>query len=1123
MPPINKVNTMKRYQLVNNILGWVVFVIAAVIYLITIEPTASFWDCGEFIASADKLEVGHPPGAPIFMLMGNLASHFASEPSKIPMMLNALSAIFSALTILFLFWTITHLTRKLLMPGAVDALNPSEEATVRENMTLLQMITVLGAGLVGAFAYAFSDTFWFSAVEGEVYAFSSLMTAVVFWLILKWEDVADESHSDRWLILIAYLMGISIAIHLLNLLCIPAVVLVYYFRKTPNATWKGAGIALLISFGILIAILYGLIQGLVEVCGWFELLFVNGLHLPYNSGVLFYVVLVAGVLFWAIRQTMQEDARMKRTKIAFIVAITLLGMPFIGNGLFLGICIILALTVFLFWSKKVNVRALNTILIGLLVITIGYSSYALIMIRSAANTPMDQNSPEDIFTLREYLGREQYGETPLFYGQTFVSEVKYEAKGNLLEAVTKDEGPVWGQIAKRDASEQDRYYQVDRKKRYVYVDELNTLFPRMFSSDARHVQAYKEWSNFKGHRVQVNNSQGRKWVTKPTFGENLRFFVLYQVNFMYWRYFMWNFSGRQNDIQGHGEVSNGNWITGIPFIDRHWVGPQDNMPDSIAKNKGHNTYYMLPLLLGMLGIFFQVYSGKRGAEQFWVTFLLFLMTGLAIVIYLNQTPYQPRERDYAYAGSFYAFCIWIGIGTIMLVKGLKYLKLPEKVSVPLGVLLALLVPLQMVSQTWDDHDRSGRYVARDFGMNYLTTCEPNSIIFTNGDNDTFPLWYVQEVEGYRTDVRVCNLSYLQTDWYIDQMKRQAYESEPLPIDWKKYEYVKGKHDGAYINNEYGEMTVDEVLNRIKSDNVQYKFPGHSEVDYVPTYKIKIPVDSAAVLASGLVKPENAAWIPPYLLVDLGDMPNEQGQPTAQPKRYLGKHEMMILDMLKNNADWTRPIYYAITVGSDQYLRLERYFRQDGVAYRIMPFEASHYQRIDPDVVYDNVMNKYKYGNLSQPGLYIDENAARMANTFRVIFGRTAQALADRGDSVRAEQVADRCLQEIPKYNIPYDYYSVGELADVYHKIGRTEKADQLYAELADISMRNLNWYNRLDRRNYFSVLEDVRRDLVYMQYIMFYFAENNTDLYNQYMEEYARYVERFQKLTERTQKGGTNR
>ena len=1105
---------MRSYQLTNNVLGWVIFVITAVVYLMTIEPTTSFWDCGEFIASAYKLQVGHPPGAPVFMLVGNLFSQFASDPSQVALMMNAMSAIFSALTILLLFWTITHLTKRLVL------------GRNQEEMTLAQMITIFGAGAVGAFAYAFSDTFWFSAVEAEVYAFSSLMTAFVFWLILKWEDVADEPHSDRWLILIAYLIGVSIAIHLLNLLCIPAIVLVYYFRRHTNPTWKGAGIALLISFGILAAILYGLVQGLVEVCGWFELLFVNVFKMPYNSGVIFYLVLILGILAWAIWETMQDSNNSKRAKISFIIAISLLGIPFIGNGIWLGICIIAGLTIYFFNSKKINPVALNTILVGLFVITIGYSSYALIMIRSTSNPPMDQNSPDDIFTLRTYLSREQYGETPLFFGRTFVSEVKYETKGGMMEAVTEDLGPIWTRIPKRDSSERDRYYESGRKRRMVYVDELNMLFPRMHSSDSRHIEAYKEWSNFKGQRVRVANPQG-KWVVKPTFAENLRFFFSYQVNFMYWRYFMWNFSGRQNDIQGSGEVANGNWITGIKFIDAQLVGPQDNLPDFIAKNKGHNKYYMLPLLLGILGIFFQVYSGKKGTQQFWITFLLFFMTGLAIVIYLNQTPYQPRERDYAYAGSFYAFCIWVGIGTAGIIRGLnKYLKVPPTASATIGTFLCLLVPLQMLSQTWDNNDRSNRYTARDFGMNYLTTCEPNSIIFTNGDNDTFPLWYAQEVEGFRTDVRVCNLSYLQTDWYIDQMKREAYESQPLPITWKRHQYVQGTNDVAYVFDVYKEIwDVGRVLDRIKSEDIRdQRIPGYSvEITNIPTLQIAVPVDSAGVIESGVVKPENADWIPPYLLIDLGERTNERGEITTETKKYLGKHEMMILEMLRNTPDWSRPIYYALTVGPDHYLRMESYFRQDGIAYRIMPFEAARHQRIDTDVLYDNVMNKYKWGNMEHPGLYMDENNIRMARTFRIIFGQLAQALVDEGDFERAEKALDYCLKVIPSYNVPYDYYSTNELANAYHRIGNDEKANALYTELAGISARNLHWYNRLNRKQYASVLNDVRNNILFMQYILFYFSENNPENFEKFSPIYSASMEQFQNFVGGPRRGGANR
>jgi hypothetical protein len=1108
---------MRTYKLINNLLGWVIFAIAAAVYLLTIEPTASFWDCGEFIASAFKLEVGHPPGSPIFMMTANLFTQLTSDPAFKAMMVNAMSATFSALTILFLFWTITHLARRIIVQDD------------KNNISTVQLISILGCGAVGALAYTFSDTFWFSAVEGEVYAFSSLMTALVIWLIFKWEDAADEPHADRWLILIAYLTGISIAVHLLNLLCIPAIVLVYYFKKHPEPNLKGSVYALLVSFAIVAVLLYGIIQGLVKVAGWFELLFVNELGLSYNSGVVFYIVLLALALIWGIWETMQEKSHPTRIKIAFILSVSLLGIPFFGNKPYLGIAIIAALTIFLFVYKKINTVTLNTILISLFVITIGYSSYALILIRSTANTPMDQNSPEDVFTLSGYLSREQYGETPLLYGPTYVSETKKEAKGGLLIPVTKDEGPVWAQIAKKDPAEKDRYFVANRKEKGVNVDELNTLFPRMYSKDGRHIQAYKEWADIKGTRVRVSSPEGPKTVIMPTFFENLKFFFRYQVNFMYWRYFMWNFSGRQNDIQGNGEVANGNWITGIKLIDNFLVGPQDDMPDNIANNKGHNKYYMLPLLLGILGILYQIYSGKRGVQGFWVTFLLFFMTGLAIVVYLNQTPYQPRERDYAYAGSFYAFCIWIGLGVAGIIKALNKAKIPAMPSAIAGVLLCLLIPAQMASQNWDDHDRSKRYTTRDFGYNYLTTCEPNAVIFTMGDNDTFPLWYAQEVEGYRTDVRVCNLSYLQTDWYIDQMKRQAYNSEPLPISWKKSDYIQGTHDIAYVIKQTDQAwEVSRALNRVKSDDLRTKrIKDYGiDLDNIPSEVLYIPVDSAAVVASGLVKPENSNWISKEMVIDLREKKDGDGNVIEKEKTALAKQEMMILDMLNNNKDWSRPFYYAITVSPDQFLRMEPYFRQDGVAYRIVPYQTSNNRHVDSNILYDNLMNKYRWGNLEQPGLYMDENSARMARTFRLLFGVLGKQLVAEDKKEMADAAMDYGLKVIPDYNVPYDYYSTNEIANTYYKIGKAEKAFQIYDVLLEGSLKSLNWYSRLKPREYASVYDDVRRELYYIGNILPIYQEAKPEVYTEILEKYDRYFQQFELFTNRANRatrGGANR
>jgi len=1103
---------MKTYKLLNNIVGWVIFIIAATVYLLTIEPTASFWDCGEFIASAVKLEVGHPPGNPIFMMTANLFTQLTSNASLKAAMVNSMSAICSAFAILFLFWTITHLARKILV----------KEEDANNSISLSKIICILGCGAVGALVYTFSDTFWFSAVEGEVYAYSSFLTALVVWLVLKWEDVADEPYANRWLILIAYIIGLSIAVHLLNLLCIPAIVLVYYFKKYPNPNLKGSLIALFISFAILAIILFGIIQGVMKVAGWFELLFVNQFGLPYNSGVAFYVVLFVAVVIWGIWETMREKSNLVRAKVAFILAIGLLGVPFFGNNPLLGIALLAIFTLVLFYYKKVNLVSLNSILIGIFVIFIGYSSYALIMIRSSSNPPMDQNSPEDVFTLRTYLAREQYGETPLIYGPTYAS----------VATAIKDEGPVWAQIAKRDPSEKDRYFVATRKEKLVYADELNTLFPRMFSDQESHISGYKYWANITdkdSKRVRMMTGEGPITIYKPTFIQNIRYFFNYQVNFMYWRYFMWNFSGRQNDIQGHGTLTNGNWITGIKFLDALRLGPQDDLPDSIAQNKGHNKFYMLPLLLGILGIFFQIYSGKKGIQEFWITFLLFFMLGLAIVVYLNQKPFEPRERDYAYAGSFYAFAIWIGLGVAGIIHALtKYAKMKGLPAAITGSVLCLLIPVQMVSQTWDDHDRSKRFVCRDFGYNYLTTCEPNAIIFTMGDNDTFPLWYNQEVEGYRTDVRVCNLSYLQTDWYIDQMKRQAYESKPLPISWKKIDYIQGTHERAIVVAKPTDepKEVSNVLAWIKSDDLRTKkVPGYRDIDNIRTELLYIPIDSTAVVKSGIVKPEDYDWIAKDLVINLGERKDSDGNVVEPAKRSLIKQEMMILDMLNNNRDWSRPIYFAITVSPEQYLRLEPYFRQDGVAYRLVPYITRENSDVDTDILYDNLMHKYRWGNLETPGVYLDENAMRMAKTFRSLFGKLARYLIAEGKTEKAKEVLDYGLKVLPQYNVPYDLYSY-EIASLYYKLGDINKAREIYDVLVNSSLKNLRWYSRLNTQMYAESLDEIRREFLNLGDLLQNYKQINPEAFETAVSEYNRCMQQYQQYVgsrQPRQTGGANR
>ena len=731
---------MKQYRTVNNLMGWLTFIIAATVYCLTIEPTASFWDCPEFITTGYKLEVGHPPGAPFFMLVANLFSQFASDVTTVAKMVNYMSALMSGACILFLFWSITHLVRKLII-------------TDENNITKGQLITVMGSGLIGALVYTFSDTFWFSAVEGEVYAFSSLFTAVVFWLILKWEDVADQPHSDRWIILIAYLTGLSIGVHLLNLLCLPAIVLVYYYKKTPNATAKGSLIALLGSMVLVAAVLYGIVPGIVKVGGWFELLFVNGLGMSFNSGVVVYIILLAAALIWGVYESYTEKNK-ARMAISFILTIALLGIPFYGHGassIIIGILVIAALGLYLAPSVqakikerwRITARTMNTALLCTMMIVIGYSSYALIVIRSTANTPMDQNSPEDIFTLGEYLGREQYGTRPLFYGPAFSSKVALDVKDGYCIPRQSEAGSKFVRKEKTSPDEKDSYIELPGRVEYEYAQ--NMLFPRMYSSS--HAPLYKQWVDIKGYDVPYDQCGEMVMVNMPTQWENIKFFFSYQLNFMYWRYFMWNFAGRQNDIQGSGEIEHGNWITGIPFIDNLLVGNQELLPQDLKNNKGHNVFYCLPLILGLIGLFWQAYHSQRGIQQFWVVFFLFFMTGIAIVLYLNQTPAQPRERDYAYAGSFYAFAIWVGMGVAGIIRMLReYCKMPELPAVVLASVLCLFIPIQMAGQTWDDHDRSGRFVARDFGQNYLMTLQEkgNPIIYTNGDNDTFLSWYSQE-------------------------------------------------------------------------------------------------------------------------------------------------------------------------------------------------------------------------------------------------------------------------------------------------------------------------------------------------------------------------------------------
>ena len=1066
---------MKQFKLLNNIFGWVAFVIAATTYLITMEPTASFWDCGEFISTAFKLDVGHPPGAPFFMLTGRFFSLFASDPTQVALMINTLSALASAFTILFLFWTITHLARKVV-------------AKTEEEYTLANVIGILGSGMVGALAYTFSDTFWFSAVEGEVYAYSSLFTAVVFWAILKWENVADRPGSDRWLIFIGYLMGLSIGVHLLNLLAIPAIVLVYYFRNYKPST-KGVVLAMSTAVVILGVVLYGIIPGFVEVASWFELFFVNTLGFSFNTGLFIYILLTLAALAWGLHETYNEKNYV-RMAISFIVAFTLVGIPFFGSHIVLGLIIVAGMSYFFFAKReKINARWLNTALAMITVILIGYSTYTVIVIRSAANPPMDQNSPDNVFALKYYLNREQYGDRPLFYGSVYNAPVKLRVEGNMCVPEEIKGDAQYAPKPKTAASDKDEYFVTGYKMDYKMDERFDMLFPRMYSSTPSHVEAYKTWGNIKGTSITYDYCGQQKTEVKPTFGENIQFFLDYQVRFMYLRYFMWNFSGRQNDIQGNGEIEHGNWITGFNFIDKYLVGDQTKLPSELAENKGRNTYFMLPLILGIFGILFLIYNGKEGKHTFWVTTLLFLLTGLAIVIYLNQTPYQPRERDYAYAGSFYAFSIWIGLGVLGIIKAIdKYI--PKAVAASVVTILALGVPALMAAENWDDHDRSNRYVARDFGGNYLASLKPNAIVFSNGDNDTFPLWYNQEVEGQRTDVRVCNLSYLQTDWYIDQMKRGAYESAPLPISWKAKDYVTGKNEVMWVEDMVKEpIDMQTAFDFLLSDDPATKMNGES---FIPSSKLFLPVDANQVIKSGTLAPERAGEIVPQINVEL--------------KRRITKSEIMILEMLKTN-NWKRPIYFAVTVGDDYYLGLNDHFELTGLAYQILPIGAKGAgSGVTTKEMYDNMINKFRYGNIQDPKVYLDENTLRMCRTHRMMFSQLASALYNEGDSVKALKTLDFAEKMIPGNTVRHDYVST-MLAETYYKLGESQKGDAIMEAVAKDCVEYLEWYYTLTVSQRNSVNNRIGHNLAVLNQILrICDQEKQKNILDKYLPVYMKYT-----------------
>ncbi|MFZ4399159.1 MAG: protein O-mannosyl-transferase family [Bacteroidales bacterium] len=1017
-----------HYKKWNNILGWLIFIVAAAVYILTSEPTASFWDCGEYIATSYKLQVGHPPGAPFFQLIGRFFSLFAfNDVSNVARMVNTMSALASGLTILFLFWTITLLGKKLVKRNG--------------ELTDGKIIAIFGSAVVGALAYTFSDSFWFSAVEGEVYASSSFYTAITFWAILKWDENADEKHSFRWLILIAYLIGLSIGVHLLNLLAIPAIVFVYYFRKF-KTTRNGVIISMLLALILLVGVLYGIIPEIVSLSGFFERMVVNSFGLPFGSGTIVYFAILIAAILWG-----------------------------------------------LWYSKKHHKVVLNSIILSLVFLLIGYSSFFILVIRSNANPPIDENNPDNATALVSYLEREQYGSNPVFYGQYYNAPIiDYKdgnpvytkaylvMSGNQQQATFFSEFSAKQYIAKNantpNLSIKGKYIITDDKKgeEPVYDPRFTTVFPRMYSSgDQGHINAYKDWGKVKGTPITVQNRNGEpETILKPTFRENLRYFFTYQLNYMYFRYFMWNFAGRQNDLQGRGDILNGNWISGIPFVDQYILdlGPQDNVPANL-QNHGTNKFYLLPLILGLIGLFFHM---KKDISSGWVVALLFFLTGIAIVIYLNQYAYQPRERDYAFAASFYAFAIWIGLGVYAIFDFLSKKIDPKLAAIVATTACTLLVPTIMAKEGWDDHNRSNRFTALHFAENYLNSCAPNAILFTNGDNDTFPLWYAQEVEGIRTDIRVINLSLLNTDWYVDQAKRKAYNSDPVPFSLTKEQYIQGTRDfvlfdksantqGIYVN-------IKEAMRFIADNNNTRMMSNQKMMSYFPTDKFSIPVDKNEVIKNGVVP----ASLKDSILDAVNWTMNGYGVQKAQ---------LMQLDLLAN-FDWKRPVYFAITTGDEAYIGLENYFQLEGLAYRLVPMKAHNTDgqqgTVNTSIMYDNLMHKYKWGNMTEPKVYMDETNMRMTMNFRNIFARLANALLDEGKKDSAIKVLDRCFEIMPESKFSYNMF-VMPLADVYYKAGQHEKANKILKRLLEINKNNLTYYYRFTGSRALTLDYDKRESL----------------------------------------------
>lgn len=988
-----------NFKKLNNIFGWTSFSIAALVYILTLEPTVSFWDCGEYIATSAKLMVGHPPGAPLFQLIGNFFALFAfGDPTKVAYMVNMASALSSAFTILFLFWTITHLSRKVVVGKGAD-------------LNKKALTVIFGSGFVGALAYTFSDSFWFSAVEGEVYAMSSFFTAMAFWAILKWENAmdAEDSRADRWLIFIAFLIGLAIGVHILVFLTIPAIALIYYFKKFEYSR-NGFIWANIASIGVLGVVFAVIIPVMLQLFGKLEIFFVNTIGLPFDSGTIAAVFILIGLTWFGVR-----------------------------------------------YARQKNQPVIATAVLSIAYIMIGYTSFITLAIRSNANPPIDENNPEDALSLLAYYNREQYGDWPKIYGQSFNAEL--DASEPFV-----DGKPVYY----RDEEAGKYLISNDGKSSVRNFDpRYEGFFPRMWSDDPGHVQNYISLMGIKDKKA------------RPSFGQHFRFFMNYQIGHMWFRYFMWNFAGRQNDEQHRYELTKGNWLSGIEFVDKAHLGPQKNEPEHFKKNKARNTYFLLPLILGLIGMWFHF---KADWKDGWAVMMFFLLTGVAIVIYTNHKPFEPRERDYAFVGSFYVFAIWIGLGVHALFDFLKEKQQNAQMAMLLSVACLVAVPGLMAQQNWDDHDRSGRTTARDIAKNYLDSCAPNAILFTNGDNDTFPLWYVQEVEGYRADVRVVNLSLLNTDWYIDQMRRKAYDSDAVPFGFEWDQYKQGTRDVLYFRDiGIGDKRwkAEDFMQWVKSDDPKTRFRamGSNDLQFYPVKKIRVNIDKQAVIANGVVEPEDYDKIVDFIDWDF--------RSNALPKR-----DLMVMDLITYN-DWTRPIYFSITVGgnSKAYFHLDEYFQLEGLAYRFVPIRNANagqgveFGRVKTEIMYDNLMNKFTWDNMNDPDLYLDETNRRLSYNFRNIFGRLGSALADEGQNAKAIEVLDYCQEQVPSEVFGYNYF-IFPVIEAYYKAGATEQAAEIVNGFADHLDAELEYFQSFKGNWRKDIQPDMQASMQYYSMLM---------------------------------------